>query len=141
MLLGQNRGGHQNGCLFAVQHALHHRPQRHLRLAVAYVTAQKPVHRPGPFHIRLDLRDGPELVVRLGIGKGLLKLLLPGGVRGKGKAGPLLPFGVQLRQPLRQVLGSLLRPGLLLGPLRAAQLVEPGPLLVLAPADILADLV
>ena len=59
VLPGQHGGRHQNGRLLAVQHALHHRPQGHLRLAVAHVAAQQPVHGPGLFHILLDLRDGP----------------------------------------------------------------------------------
>ena len=33
--MGQHRGGYQDGGLLAVQDALHHRPQGHLRLAVA----------------------------------------------------------------------------------------------------------
>ena len=58
VLLGQHRGGYQNGGLLAVQNALHHRPQGHLRLAVAHIAAQQPVHGYGLFHIRLDLPDG-----------------------------------------------------------------------------------
>ena len=65
VLLGQHGGGHQDGRLLAVQHALHHRPQGHLRLAVAHVAAEQPVHGHGLFHVPLDLRDAPELVVRL----------------------------------------------------------------------------
>ena len=81
VLLGQDGGGHQDGRLFAVQHALHHRPEGHLRFAVAHVAAQQPVHGPGLFHVRLDLGDALELILRLRIGEGLLKLPLPGGVR------------------------------------------------------------
>jgi len=58
VLLGQHRGGYQDGGLLAVQDALHHRPQGHLRLAVAHIAAQQPVHGYGLFHIRLDLPDG-----------------------------------------------------------------------------------
>ena len=97
VLLGQDGGGHQDGGLLAVQDALHHGPEGHLRLAVAHVAAQQPVHGPGLLHVRLDLRDAPQLVVGLGVVKGLLKLPLPGGVRGEGEARPLLPLGVQLR--------------------------------------------
>ncbi len=39
MLLGQDGGGHQDGGLLPVQDALHHRPECHLRLAVAHVAA------------------------------------------------------------------------------------------------------
>ena len=78
------------------------------------------------------------MVPGLGVGEGLFKLRLPGGIRGEGEAGAALPFGVQLGKARRQVLGGLPGLGFLLGPLRAPQLVEPGPLLFLSPADILA---
>ena len=136
VLLRQHRGGHQNGGLLAVQHALHHRPEGHLRLAVAHVAAQQAVHGPGLFHVLLDLPDGPELIVRLRIGEGLLKFQLPGRVRRKGKAGTALPLGIQGCQPLGQVLGGLFGPGFLLGPLGTAQLVELLALLVLTAANI-----
>ena len=76
---------------------------------------------------------------RLRVGKRLLKLLLPGGVLGKGEAGTALALGVELRQALGQVLDGLLGPGFLLGPLGASQLVQlPAALAVLPAADILA---
>ena len=138
VLLGQDGGGHQDGGLLPVQDALHHRPEGHLRLAVAHVAAQQPVHGAGALHVRLDLGDAPELVLRLRIGEGLLELPLPGGVRGEGEARPLLPLGVQGDEALGQILGGLFGPGLLPGPLGAPQLVEPGVLGVLAAADVLA---
>ena len=58
VLLGQRRGGYQDGGLLAVQDALHHRPQGHLRLAEAHIAAQQPVHGHGFLHIGLDLPDG-----------------------------------------------------------------------------------
>ena len=138
VLLGQDRGGHQDGGLLPVQDALHHRPEGHLRLAVAHVAAQQPVHGAGALHVRLDLGDAPELILRLRIGEGLLELPLPGGVRGEGEARPLLPLGVQGDEALGQILCGLFGPGLLPGPVRAPQLVEPGVLGVLAAADVLA---
>ena len=138
VLLGQDGGGHQDGGLLSVQDALHHRPEGHLRLAVAHVAAQQPVHGPGLLHVRLDLRDAPELVVGLRVVEGLLKFPLPGGVRREGEARPLLPLGIQGDEALGQVLGGLFGAGFLAGPLGAPQLVELGALGVLAPADILA---
>ena len=143
MLLGQDGGGHQDGRLLPVQHAFHHRPQGHLRLPVAHVAAEQPVHGDRFFHILFDIRDTPELVVGLRVVEGLLKLLLPGGVRGEGKAGAALPLGVQGDEALGQVLGRGLGPGLLLGPVGAAQLVQPrgGTALLIggpAAADVLA---
>ena len=134
-----NGGGHQNRGLLSIQHAFHHRPEGHLRFPVAHIAAQKAVHGPGLLHVLLDLRDGPELIVGLRVGKGLLKLPLPGGVLGEGEAGAALALGVEPGQALGQVLDGLLGPGFLFGPLSTAQLVQ---LLaggaVLAAADIFA---
>ena len=138
MLLGQDGGGHQNGGLLAVQHAFHHRPEGHLRFAVAHVAAKQPVHGPGLFHVLFDLLNGPELVVGLRVGEGVLKLPLPGGVGGEGETGAALPLGVQLGQALGKVLGRFFRLGFLPGPLRTAQLVQLLALLVLTAADVLA---
>ncbi|MPM49266.1 hypothetical protein SDC9_95994 [bioreactor metagenome] len=141
MLLGQNGGGDQNRRLLSVQHAFHHAPQCHLRLAIAHISAQQPVHGPGPLHVRLDLLDGPKLVVRLRVRKCVLKFLLPRGIGRKGEAGLLLPRGVQGDEPLGKVLGGGLGLGFGPGPLRSAQLVQPGVSVVLAAADVLADLI
>ena len=51
-----------------------------------------------------------------------LKVLLPGGVRGKGMAGQPLTLGVELDEPLGHILGGLFGLGLGLLPLRAPQL-------------------
>ena len=58
MLLGQHRGGHQNGGLLAVQDALHDGPEGHLRFAVAHVAAEEAVHGPGLFHVLFDVGNG-----------------------------------------------------------------------------------
>ena len=78
------------------------------------------------------------MVPGLGVGEGLFKLRLPWGIRRKGKTGTALPLGIQLGQPRCQILGGFPGLGFLLGPLHSAQLVKPGPLLILSPADILA---
>ena len=124
VLLSQNRGGHQDGHLLGVQHGLHGGPEGHLGFAEAHVAAEQPVHGGGGFHVPLDLRDAAELIVGLGIGEVVLKLPLPGGIGGKGKAHAALALGVELDQPLGQVLDRGL--GLLFGlfPAVAAQLVQ-----------------
>ena len=146
MLLGQDGGGGQYRRLLPVQDALHHRPQGHLRLAVAHVPAQEPVHGHRLFHILLDLRDTAQLVVGLRVVEGLLEFQLPGRIRRKGETGAALPLGVQGDEPLGQVLGGGLGLGLLLVPVGAAQLIElhgPGLAVAAQPgaADILADLI
>ena len=138
MLLGQNRGGHQDGHLLAVQNGLHGGAESHLRLAEAHVAAEQTVHGPGRFHVALDLVDGTELIVGLGVGEILFKFRLPGGVGGKGKAGQPLALRVELDQAPGQILGGSLGPGLGFLPLVAAQAVElDGG--VLAAADVFAD--
>ena len=124
VLLCQHGGGYQNGGLFAVQNALHGRPQRHLRLAVAHIAAQQPIHGRRLLHIPLDIPDSGQLVVRLRVVEIILKLPLPRGVRRKGKAGLPLALGVQLDQFLGQILCRRLGPAGGLGPLVAGQLVQ-----------------
>ena len=140
VLPGQHGGGHQHRRLLAVQHALHHGPEGHLRLAIAHVAAQQPVHGGGALHVPLDLPDAPQLVVGLGVFKLLLKFPLPGGVGGEGIARLALPLGVQGDEPLGQVFYRLAGLALGLFPVAAPQTGELLCLVgVLSPADILAD--
>ena len=87
MLPGQHRGGHQHSGLLAVQHAFHDRPEGHLRLSVAHVAAQQPVHGHRALHVPLDLLHAAQLVLRLRVLELLLKFPLPGGVGGEGEPG------------------------------------------------------
>ena len=139
VLPGQDGSGHQNGGLLVVQHALHHGPEGHLRLAVAHVAAQQPVHGGGALHVPLDLPDAAKLVVGLSILELFLKLPLPGGVGGKGVARLALALGIEPDQPFSQVLYRLFGLGLGFFPLAAPQAVELSGLVgVLAAADVLA---
>ena len=141
VLAGQHRSRHKDGRLLAVQNTLHHGTEGHFRFAVAHVATQQAIHGAGPLHILFKVMDGPQLIVRLRVGKGLLKLHLPRGVRREGITGPLLPLGVQSDQSLGQILGGLLGPDLLLGPFRSAQFIQLCPLLLLTTADVLAHLI
>ena len=87
----------------------------------------------------LDLRNRPELVVRLRVLKALFKLLLPRRIRRKRKAGSSFPLGVELNEPCSQIFRRRL--GLRLGflPLVAAELIEPNRLIFSAGTNILAD--
>ena len=73
-------GRDEDGNLLAVLDGLKRRPHRDLRLAVADVAADQPVHRDGLLHVALDLVDGGELVGRLHVGERVLQLALPGRV-------------------------------------------------------------
>ena len=84
VLLGQKSGRHQHSRLLAVLHRLEHGADRHLGLAEPHVPTHQPVHGHAVFHVLLDVDDGLELVGRLGVREGLLRLPLPGAVGGEG---------------------------------------------------------
>ena len=138
MLLGQDRGGHQDGHLLAVQHSFHHRAQSHLCLTKAHIAAQQPVHGNGRFHVPLDLPNAPELVIGLRIGKVVLKFLLPGGVGGKRIAALTLPGGIELNERPGHIPGRLAGPGFGFLPCVRANFIQLHRS-VLAAADVLAD--
>ena len=77
VLLGKNGGGHQNRRLLPVKDTLHHGAECYLRLAVAHIAAEKAIHGNGALHIPFDLCSGAELILRLLVGEGILKLPLP----------------------------------------------------------------
>ena len=139
MLPGQHRGGHQHSGLLAVQHAFHDGPEGHLRLSVAHVAAQQPVHGHRALHVPLDLLHAAQLVLRLCVLELLLEFPLPGGVGREGEAGLPLPLGIELDQALGQILHRLFGLALGLLPVGAPQAGELfGLRRVLAPADVLA---
>ena len=125
MLPGQDGGGGQDRALLAAHHAFEGRPQRHLGLADPHVAAQQPVHRPGLFHVVLDLGGGRQLVGGLLIGEALFKVPLPGVVRREGVAPGLLAAGVQLDELLGHRLGGGPDPPAGLVPVAAAQPAQP----------------
>ena len=139
MLLGQDGRRHQDRHLLAVQDALHRGAERDLRLAEADVAAEQSLHRGRGLHIPLDLGDAAELVVGLGVGEALFKLLLPRRIRREGEAGQALARGIELDEALGEILGRGLGAGLRLLPLVAAELVEADGRILAAGADILAD--
>ena len=81
MLLGKYSCRHKHCALLAVHHCLKGSPERYFGLTIAHIAAEQAVHRARALHVALDLRDGAELIVRLLIVEGVLKLALPGGVR------------------------------------------------------------
>ena len=124
VLPGQDRGGGQDRALLAAHHALERRAQGDFGLADADVAAQQAVHRPGLFHIVLDLGGGGQLVGGLLIGKALLKIALPGIVRREGRALGLFAAGVQLDELPGHRLGGGAHAPAGLVPLAAAQAAE-----------------
>ena len=124
MLLRQDRRRHQIDHLFSFLHRLKGRPQGNLRLSVAHVSADQPVHDLPALHILFRILDGRQLVLRFLIGKHLLKFLLPDRIRAVLKALRVLSGRVKLHQLLSDL--PYRRPHLCLGPVpfRSAQLVE-----------------
>jgi hypothetical protein len=121
VLLGEHGRGDEHGHLLAVHHRLKSGPQGDLRLAIADVTADQPVHRAGALHVALDLSQHAQLVLRLDIREAGFQLLLPGVVLAEGMPGHDLPLGVQLEQVFSHLLDGLLDPRLGIAPLRASQ--------------------
>ncbi len=98
VLLGQDRGRHQNGHLFAVHDRLEGGAHGHFGLAVAHVAADQPIHGLVRLHVVLDGVDGGKLVFGLLKGEVGLQLLLPRSVRAVGVAGDQLALGIELEQ-------------------------------------------
>ena len=138
MLLRQHGRRHEDGDLLSVEHGLHGRAQRDLGLAEADVAAQQTVHGLRRLHVRLDLLDAAQLIVRLGVGEVVLELRLPRRVGREGVAHAALALGIELDEPGGKVLGRGFRAGLCLLPLVTAELVEPDDR-VLAAANVFGD--
>ena len=112
--------------LLALHDALEDRPQRHFRLAVAHIAAQKAIHRARLLHVALDLSDGAQLVVGFLIGEFVLKFALPGRIGREGEALRIVPLGIELHQILGDFVDVRLDARLLLLPFAAGKLVELG---------------
>ena len=121
MLPGEDGGGNQNRHLFAPHDCLEGGTQRHLGFTDPHIAAQQPIHRPGVFHIPLDLAGGGQLVIGLFIGKPGLKIPLPLSVLREGKALGRFAPGIEVEQFLRHLLGRLFDPGFGACPVRPAQ--------------------
>ena len=96
MLLRQNCGGNQIYHLLALLHRLKRGTDCNLRLAIAHIPADKPVHNLFTLHISLCICNGKKLVLRLLIRKHFFKFPLPYGVGTILKTLRLLPYGVEL---------------------------------------------
>ena len=120
----------QNGCrgkichLLAVLHRLEGRTDCNLRLAVAHITANQPVHYFMALHISLCGFNCKNLILSLIKRKKLLKLSLPHRILAEGISVLLLTLCVQLHQVscnlLYRTSDTVLRPG----PFLTSKLVE-----------------
>ena len=123
----QNGGRYQVRHLISAHDRLKGRTHRNLGLSISHITAQKPIHGMRLFHIRLDLFNAAQLIVRLLIKKGRLKITLPLAVLCKCNTGNLTALGIKRDQFFCHVLGRRLDALLGIAPLGAAQLVDLDP--------------
>ena len=126
MLVGQQCGRHQYRRLFPVGNAFEQSTSGYFGLAEAYITAQKPVHGNVTLHVRLDLIDTAELIVRLLVGETVLELALPGSILRKSESLLMHSGGAHPNQVLCHVLHRSLGAGLGLFPFAAGQFIQFG---------------
>ncbi len=77
MLLREDRGGHEDGDLFAALDDLEGGADGDLGFAKADVAADETIHRAGALEVGFGGFDGGELVLRFGEGERALEFLLP----------------------------------------------------------------
>ena len=124
VLLRQDRGGHQVDDLTALLHSLERRAEGDLRLSVSHVTADQPVHDPPLFHVRFDVLDGLQLVLRLLEGEHFLEFLLPDCIRAVFMTFQIHAGGIQGDQFLRDLRHRALHAAPGPAPLRTAQAAQ-----------------
>ena len=124
VLLTQDRGGDQHGDLAAVHHDPEGGAHGDLRLAVADVAADQPVHGLRALEIAEHVLDRGQLIGRLLAGEGRLEFLEALVARRKGPAQLELARRVHRDQLLRHVAQRLPDRALRLLPGGAAELVE-----------------
>ena len=86
MLMRQERRGDEHRHLAIIFHSFKCRPHGHLRLAVAHVAADQPVHRFAGFHVARDILDRFQLIRRFFILKGGFEFVIQGAVEPIGSA-------------------------------------------------------
>ncbi len=124
VLVRENRRRGEHGDLLAVQNGLERGAHRDLRLSVADVAAEEPVHGNGPLHVALHVRDRLGLVGGFDIFERVFELLLPRGVLREREALRLRSPRVHAQEVLRQVANGLANGRLLSRPGSASETVE-----------------
>ena len=109
VLLGEDRRRHQHHHLLALGGRLVGGPQRDLRLPVADVPADQPVHRPLGLHVGLHGLDRVDLVGGLAVGERALELQLPLAVGLERVSLARLALGVEVQELAGEVAGRAAR--------------------------------
>ena len=110
--------------LISAHNRLERRTHCHLGLSVAYIAAKQTFHRARLFHIRLDLGDTAQLVVRFLIRERRLKVMLPLGIVRKPYSVHCVTLRVKLYKLLCHVLARRFCPLFCLVPLLTAEPVQ-----------------
>ena len=85
VLLGQNRGRHENRHLFAAHHGFEGSPQSDFRLTEADIAAKQAIHGLRLLHVRLDFSHCGQLIRRFLERKSIFEFHLPRCIRQKCK--------------------------------------------------------
>ncbi len=124
MLAGQDGRGTKDGDLLAVHDRLEGGPDGDLRLSVADVAAEQPVHGRGRLHIRLDLLYGAELVLGFLELEGFFKFVLPAALRAESESLDGFAPGIKIQELPGQLLDGFFRPLLGFQPMAGSELVQ-----------------
>ena len=98
MLLGEDRGGGEDGDLFSGHDRLEGCADGDLGFAEADVAADEAVHGAWGFHVLLGIGDGAQLVRGFAIEERAFEFVLPAVVRWVGEAGCGLAGGIDLEE-------------------------------------------
>ena len=124
MLMGQERGRHQDGHLAIFFHGFECGPHRHFGLAVPHVAADQAVHRFGGSHVIRNVFDRLALVRCFLVLKGRFKLVVEHAVFAVGVPVDQLPIGIEIDEFMRHFFDVFFDPRGGLGPAGAAQPVQ-----------------
>ncbi len=124
VLVGENRRRDENGDLPTRLHGLERGAHRDLRLAVAHVADEQPVHRPRGLHVGLHLHRRGPLVRRVLEEERRLELPLPGRVGNVCRSRGDLAARVEVEQLDRHLLNRGARLLALLRPATAPEMVQ-----------------
>ena len=126
VLAGEQRRGHEDRDLLAVEHGLRGRAQRDLGLAVSDVTAHEAIHGDGPLHVGLRVDDRLRLIGRLLVRERLLDLGLERAVGRERVTRRREAAPVEHDELARDVAHRAAHAGARLLPVGAAHLRQPG---------------
>ena len=124
VLLCEQRRRDEHRDLLPVEHRLEGRSDRDLGLAETDVAADQPVHRDRLLHVRLDVVDRGELILRFDVRERVFQLALPRLVGREGEAFRRRARGVQLDELAGHIAHRLAHFGLLAVPVAGAEAVE-----------------